>query len=123
MSNLIRIAAIVSLAASVGGCWGAVSENPAAQYLRRTDTITTSAGNAKEVNAATNVIDPWPPGVGDPRIRANGDRMVGAMERYRRQPASPASQAAGQQPVSAPGGVAPTGSGSPPIGDRSTLPY
>ena|SRR5215510_8830483 len=120
MSVLIRIAAIVSLAVSVGGC---LSESPAAQYLRRTDTITTSAGNAKEVNAATNVIDPWGPGVGDPRIRANGDRMVGAMERYRRG-APQGSQVPGQPPAAPlPGGTAPTGVGSPPLGDRSTLPY
>ena len=120
MSVLTRIVAIVSLAVSVGGC---LSESPAAQYLRRTDTITTSAGNAKEVNAATNVIDPWGPGVGDPRIHANGDRMVGAMERYRRQGAPQGSQAPGQPPASSPGGAALTGTGSPPLGDRSTLPY
>jgi|SRR5215475_9076011 len=120
MSVLIRIAAIVSLAVSVGGC---LSESPAAQYLRRTDTITASAGNAKEVNAATNVIDPWGPGVTDPRIRANGDRMVGAMERYRRSGAPQGGQAPGQPPASLPIGGAPSGTGSPPVGDRSTLPY
>src|SRR3979411_624042 len=31
-----------------------------AQYIQRSDTITLGAGNAKDVNAATHVIDPWP---------------------------------------------------------------
>src|SRR5260221_14611889 len=58
-------------------------QDPAAQYLQRSDKITLSAGNAKEVNAATHVIDPWPPYVGNRRIPGNGERMVGAVERYR----------------------------------------
>jgi hypothetical protein len=52
-------------------------------YFQRTDKITLSAGNAKEVNAATQVIDPWPRYVGQRRIRFNGERIVSAAERYR----------------------------------------
>lgn len=52
------------------------------QYIERSDTITLGAGNAKDVNAATHIIDPWPRGVGQRRIRFNGERMVGAMQRY-----------------------------------------
>jgi hypothetical protein len=52
-------------------------------YFQRTDKITLSAGNAKEVNAATQVIDPWPRYIGQRRIRFNGERIVGAAERYR----------------------------------------
>jgi hypothetical protein len=43
------------------------------------------------------VIDPWPPGVGDRRIPANGERMVGAVERYQR-PQTGRSQGRGQGP-------------------------
>ena len=39
--------------------------------------------NAKNVNAATHVIDPWPRYVGNRRIPGNGERMSGAVERYR----------------------------------------
>jgi hypothetical protein len=55
----------------------------AAPYLQRTDKIFAGAGDAKEVNAATHVIDPWPRYVGNRRIPADGERMVGAVERYR----------------------------------------
>ena len=71
------------------------------------DKVTLSAGDAKSVNATTHVLDPWPPGVNDRRIPASGDRMVRAIERYRRGPAQavPANSgpagppaAAGQEP-------------------------
>jgi hypothetical protein len=58
-------------------------QDPFAQYLQRSNKITLSAGNAKEVNAATHVIDPWPRYVGNRRIPGNGERMAGAAERYR----------------------------------------
>jgi hypothetical protein len=58
-------------------------DDPSEQYLQRTDTITVGAGDAKEVNAATHIIDPWPRNVRNKHIPANGQRMVGAIERYR----------------------------------------
>src|SRR5262249_45526372 len=52
-------------------------------------------GDAKAVNTATHVIDPWPRYVGNRRIPGNGDRLSRAVERYRlgsyRQPAPPLS--------------------------------
>jgi hypothetical protein len=58
-------------------------QDPFAQYLQRSDTITLGAGNAKDVNAITHMIDPWPRYVGNRRIPGNGERMTGAIERYR----------------------------------------
>jgi len=55
----------------------------AAPYLQRTDKIFAGAGDARDVNAATHVIDPWPRYVGNRRITTSGERMVGAIERYR----------------------------------------
>lgn len=52
-------------------------------YLRRIESINPSAGDAKSANAATHVIDPWPRYVTNRRIPGNGERMVGAVERYR----------------------------------------
>ena len=52
-------------------------------YLQRIEGITPGAGDAKDSNAVTHVIDPWPPYVGNRRIPGNGERMAGAMERYR----------------------------------------
>jgi hypothetical protein len=89
---------IIAFAILVGGCFagsGAVAwdQDPFAMYFHRTDTITLGAGNAKAVNSATHIIDPWPRYVGNRRIPGNGDRLSRAVERYRqgsyRQPAPP----------------------------------
>jgi len=69
-----------SLTCTVASAW---DQYPFAMYIQRSDTITLGAGNAKNVNAATHVIDPWPRYVGNRRIPGNGERMSGAVERYR----------------------------------------
>jgi hypothetical protein len=53
-------------------------------YLQRTEGVTASVGNARDVNAVTHMIDPWPRHVRNRRIPANGERMAGAIDRYRR---------------------------------------
>jgi hypothetical protein len=74
------------------GAW-AWDQDPAAQYFERKDTIVSGAGDARNVNAATHIIDPWPRYVGNRRIPGNGDRLSRAVERYRqgsyRPPAPP----------------------------------
>lgn len=62
---------------------GDVFEEMFAPYRQRIDGVTASGGNAKAINSATHIIDPWPPYAANRRIPANGERMVGAMERYR----------------------------------------
>src|SRR4029079_6472519 len=73
-----------AFAASLGcsGAW-AWDQDPAAQYFERKDTIVSGAGDARNVNAATHIIDPWPRYVGNRQIPANGERMSGAIDRYR----------------------------------------
>ena len=56
-------------------------------------------------NATTHTIDPWPPGVTNRRIPANGERMVHAIERYRKGPQAPAS--AGPDAIGAAAAAAP----------------
>ena len=73
----------------LGACGGLYGDDELARYAQRSDKITLSAGDAKNVNAVTHTIDPWPPGVHDPRIPANGERMVHGIERYRRGPPQP----------------------------------
>jgi hypothetical protein len=81
-----------SLAGSAALAW---DQNPFATYFQRSDKVTLWEGDAKAVNAATHVIDPWPRYVGNRRIPGNGDRLSRAVERYRlgsyRQPAPPIS--------------------------------
>src|SRR5450631_4912187 len=52
------------------------------RYFQRIDTNSLVSGDAREVNAVTQIIDPWPPYARDRRIPANGQRMVGAINRY-----------------------------------------
>jgi hypothetical protein len=74
--------ATIAASLTCSGAW-AWDQDPAAQYFERKDTIVSGAGDAKNVNAATHIIDPWPRYVGNRRIPGNGERMTGAVERYR----------------------------------------
>jgi hypothetical protein len=118
MSKVVRAIASIMLAASGGGCWIGPLDNPA-QYVQRSDTITASAGNAKDVNAATHTVDPWPPSVADRKIPANGARMTRSVDRYQAGQAGAASQT-GPQVIGIPVGAAAPSStssstaGSPP---------
>ena len=56
---------------------------PATLYFERKDTIVSGAGDARDVNAATHIIDPWPRYVGNRRIPGTGSGCRGAIERYR----------------------------------------
>jgi hypothetical protein len=96
----MRTRHIIAFAVLVGGSFAgsaalAWDQNPFAMYFQRSDKITLWEGDAKAVNSATHVIDPWPRYVGNRRIPGNGDRLSRAVERYRlgsyRQPAPPIS--------------------------------
>lgn len=119
MTRHISTFGLIFAALALGGCYGTY-EYPQAQYLHRTDTITMSAGNAQEINAATQVIDPWRPGVGKRHIPANGARMVNAAERYHAKASGSSGPAVqGAQPGGPQGsGMTPT----PPAGAAGTLP-
>ncbi|MES5486385.1 hypothetical protein QMZ05_26815 [Bradyrhizobium sp. INPA03-11B] len=66
----------------LGGCYGVYGHDEMDRYVQRSDTITMSAGNAKEVNAATHTIHPWPAYVGDRRIAYDGRRATETVKRY-----------------------------------------
>ena len=49
----LRLALIISLAApTLTGCYGLYGHDEVDRYAQRADTVTMSAGDAKEVNAA-----------------------------------------------------------------------
>jgi hypothetical protein len=106
MSKIGRAIAVVVLPAACGGCWAGVYENPAAEYLHRSDTITLSAGNAKEVNAAIQIIDPWPRQAANRRIPGDGERMAHAIELYKSGPPVPGPSSSGPQIIGIPVGSA-----------------
>jgi hypothetical protein len=67
----------------LGGCYGLYGNDEMDRYFQRSDTITMSAGDAKQVNAVTHTIHPWPRNVGDRRIVVSADKTGGAVARYR----------------------------------------
>jgi hypothetical protein len=71
---------------SLGGCY-VLANDEGERYLQRKDTVTLSAGDAKDVNARTHMLAAWPRGVGDRRIPAQASRMVEhAIKPYRSPP-------------------------------------
>jgi hypothetical protein len=72
--------AFAALAVSPAHAW---DQYPFDEYSQRTETVTPWAGDSKDTNAAIHIIDPWPPYAGNRRIPGNGERMSGAVERYR----------------------------------------
>ena len=68
---IIAMAALAGvLSSSAASAW---DQDPFAMYIQRSDKITLGAGDAKDVNAATHVIDPsGPRDVGNRQIPANG---------------------------------------------------
>ena len=67
---------------SLGACNGLAGDDEMDRYFQRSDTITLSAGDAKQVNAATHIINPWPRYVGDRRIAYDARRTGEAVNRY-----------------------------------------
>jgi hypothetical protein len=67
-------------------CKAQVFDDPFTDYLQRSVTISTGAGNAADANVAIQTIDPWPPYVGNTHIPGDGRRMVGAVERMYKTP-------------------------------------
>lgn len=60
----------------LAGCWNHVGE----EYVQRLDTITSSAGNAKDINANQHIINPWPSYVGNRNIPGSGAKMARAVK-------------------------------------------
>jgi hypothetical protein len=92
----------------LGGCYGLYGHDEVDRYFQRSDTITMSAGDAKQVNAVTHTIHPWPRYVGDRRLAYDARRTSAAVTRYSTttRPVDqlpnigPATEAMGQPPPS-----------------------
>src|SRR5881394_1653596 len=68
---------------TLGSCNGLAGNDEMDRYFQRSDSITLSAGDAKQVNAVTQTINPWPSYVGDRRIIVEAARTRGAIVRNR----------------------------------------
>ena len=78
-----RLGAVVVLGAMLGGCSDI--------YFDRRETIALGADDHIAANRVAQMVDPWPRYVGNKNIAFNGERMQGAVERYRRHEVIPAS--------------------------------
>ena len=74
---IVATAAAIGLGIWLGGC------TQADQYLDRRETVGLSAGDAIAANQVTQIVDPWPAYSGDKNLALNGQKMQGAVERYR----------------------------------------
>ena len=84
MINKARLRAVAFAAQAVTLCCLALPwDDPFVDYFQRKNGVTVRAGDAKEINSVTHIIDPWPRYVGNTRIPGDGARMSGAIERYR----------------------------------------
>lgn len=83
MSRINRRATMLVCQAALICCFAFPWDDPLDQYFQRKNGVTLEAGNAAAVNSATHTIDPWPRYVGNTRIPGDGERMAGAVERYR----------------------------------------
>ncbi len=105
--------AAIVLGATLAGCSDI--------YFDHRDTISLSGGDAVAANKVEQTIDPWPPYSGNPNIAFNGERMQGAVERYRLnrviQPTDPMQPSA--VPVSQPQSVTQVSVAPPPAGTVS----
>jgi hypothetical protein len=58
-------------------------------YYDRRDTISFQAGDAVATNKVTHAIDVWPEAAGHREIVSNGEKIQGAVERYRTNKVTP----------------------------------
>lgn len=83
MTKILLVGLAITLATLMAPSARAWDQYPFDEYSQRIDTVTPGAGDAQNTNTAIHVIDPWPPYAGNRRIPGNGERMSGAVERYR----------------------------------------
>jgi hypothetical protein len=88
MHHACKTALLAGLAAAALSATPAAAGDPlwtdiVQPYLQRLDGLSPDAGDASAVNTVTHMIDPWPRASGNRHIPGNGQRMSGAVERYR----------------------------------------
>lgn len=64
------------------GCLFATTLSGCVDYLKHSDTVTISAGDAQAWNKTIHTVDPWPPYVMDTQIPGDGRRTARVIRRY-----------------------------------------
>src|SRR5262249_46453899 len=81
-----------------GECNGLWGDDEFQAYVRRSDRMTMTSGDAKEVNMMAHTPTPWPRGVNDRRIASDSAHMQKALDWYRRSARHPDPMPAVSQP-------------------------
>lgn len=116
MKLFLIVTGLIGLLPSVA--YAQMVDDPFSDYLQRSQGISPGAGNANDANEAIQTINPWPPYVGDRRIRLEGRQGVETIERMYKVPDPFEQKGAGTQGGAAsgsPSGTSPTGSPVTPM--------
>jgi hypothetical protein len=79
---MIRNCCVLLITLPLAGCYGLYGHDEMDRYFQRSETITMSAGDAKQVNAVAQTIHPWPSYVSDRRLAYDARRVGSAVQRY-----------------------------------------
>jgi hypothetical protein len=79
---MTKICLVLIVALPLAGCYGLYGHDEVDRYFQRSETITMSAGDAKQANAVAQTIHPWPPYVSDRRLAYDANRVGRAVTRY-----------------------------------------
>jgi hypothetical protein len=79
---MLRNCSVLLIALPLAGCYGLYGDDEFDRYFQRSNTITMTAGDAKQVNAVAQTIHPWPYYVGDRRLAYDARRAGSAVQRY-----------------------------------------
>ncbi len=69
----LRACLCAVLVAGLGGC---------VEYMKRSDSVSLSAGETQAWNKVVHTADPWPPYVMNTEISGDGQRTAAAIQRY-----------------------------------------
>jgi hypothetical protein len=82
---MTRKCLVLLAALPLAGCYGVYGHDEMDRYFQRSESITMSAGDAKQVNAVAHTITPWPSYVSDRRLAYDARRVGTAVQRYGQQ--------------------------------------
>src|SRR5262245_29276571 len=80
--DMTRNFLVLLVTVPLAGCYGLYGHDELDRYVQRSNKITMSAGDAKQVNAVAQTIHPWPSYVNDRRLAYDARRMGAAVTRY-----------------------------------------
>lgn len=79
---MIKSCLVLLAALPLAGCYGLYGHDEVDRYFQRSESITMSAGDAKQANAVAQTIHPWPSYVSDRRLAYSAARVGRAVTRY-----------------------------------------